>query len=201
MVGRIWRFWRPMCGLGPPLCLPPHPPHPIGSVGHKKLPAWVQEEELFRHGRTDHDSLILTGDLGHLVVVDSSLGLVGGDTVGSCGRRGGGPMARTGTPQNSCGHGLWNGRDKVDLEFPGLRKDKAAGGSGWGPSRALRPMPQAPPHDWFASDLGMTLVFPGPWFSLSCDSEAIPCAAHPLAGVRMPLLSFLGLTCFICPMG
>lgn len=91
-----------------------------------------------------------------------------------------------------------DGRDKVDLEFPGLRKDKAAGGSGWGPSRALRPMPQAPPHDWFASDLGMTLVFPGPWFYLSCDSEA---AAHPLAGVRMPLLSFLGLTCFICPMG
>lgn len=100
LVAHVWAG-------SPTLCLPPHPPHPIRSVGHKKLPAWVQEEELFRHGRTGHDSLVLTGDLGHLVVVDSSLGLVGGDTVGSCGRRGGGPTARTGTPQNSCGHGLW----------------------------------------------------------------------------------------------
>lgn len=118
-------------------CLPPHPPHPFKSVGHKKLPAWVQEEELLYYGITNHDSLVLTGDLGHLMVVDSYLGLVGGEAVESCGRCGRGPMPGQGPLRMAVATALGDGRDKVDLGFPGLRKEEAAWGSGWVPSWAL----------------------------------------------------------------
>lgn len=36
----------------------------------------------------------------------------------------GGPMARTGTLQDSCGHCPW--RNEVDSGFPGLGKEEAA---------------------------------------------------------------------------